>query len=380
MTTVAELYGHEAVEAYSPPSVAATGSNPGLLMGMEIEAEHMPHADRWYRDRIDTLGWNVTTDGSLRGQNNERRAGIGFEPGNAYEFVSRPMRQADLIWSVRAFMQATGITQDAFSSDRTSIHVHVNCQDKDFGFIRSLVYLYAVMEQCIFQFIGHDRANNIYCVPLSSTNLLNRINGFLRSPDNLAGSWIKYTSLNFCPLSEYGTVEFRHMHGTTDVEKLTKWMNIIGRLFRKAEMPFKDLREEIFSLNTTSAYERLFRDIFADDVPYDQAYVALLEEGVLAAKLTEAKVVAPVRETTVAAAPGGLWRNWDEPEVYEDIVPPPAARVNVAPELQGFVNQLIAERRERDRRFLAQVAAAPAVPRPEPPARPVVRNNNRGNR
>lgn len=42
--------------------------------------------------------------------------------------------------------------------------------------------------------------------------------------------WQKYTALNLLPITKYGTVEFRHMHGTNDFDKLCTWINSLSNL------------------------------------------------------------------------------------------------------------------------------------------------------
>ena len=297
MSTIRELFGLEQVV----PFIEGTGP----IMGMEIEAEHLGHGIDWYRRRALAQGWGIDTDGSLRGQNTDRRAGVDEMDGNAFEFISKPMPASALAASLDGLYRECAITERSFESDRTSIHVHVNVQDKTTEYLRGLVYLYAAMERCLFNFVGADRDKNIYCVPLHSTVYLRTLNYWekQKNPAYIAKTWQKYTALNLVPMLTYGTVEFRHMHGTADLYKLRQWLLILTNLFNVADKPFEELREQLFALNTTCAYEDLFNQVFGGIVPYTDEYSELLEEGILTAKMSELQPSTPA----VARPTATLW-------------------------------------------------------------------------
>jgi hypothetical protein len=47
--------------------------------------------------------------------------------------------------------------------------------------------------------------------------------------------WSKYTALNLKRLEDLGTVEFRHLHGSSSAPLLDHWLTIIGRLYSLAQ-------------------------------------------------------------------------------------------------------------------------------------------------
>ena len=74
---------------------------------------------------------------------------------------------------------------------------------------------------------------------------------------------MKYTALNLLPIHDRGTIEFRHMAGTKDIEHLMTWINLILSLKKFA------LRNEpeyiwhrIETLNTTSEYRMFAEEVF----------------------------------------------------------------------------------------------------------------------
>ncbi len=246
--------------------------NPDLIIGLELETEQ---CDRWNADGYigvaDRCNFNTETDGSLRGR--------------AYEFISRPMRSDHALGAMAEFFRQTGFTEANYS-DRCSVHVHVNCTDMTLEQVSNVALIYSVFEEILFEYVGHHRETNIFCIPWNQCLAQYKlIENFLSAPGNQVAAWNKYTALNLIPLQTQGTVEFRQMHGTCDMEKLTTWINLIGAMFlyaKKAEL--KDLTETIKTLNTTSHYEAFFRDVLQNILPYNEVYQQRLEEGIILAK------------------------------------------------------------------------------------------------
>lgn len=243
---------------------------PGLVIGVELETESVSH-------RLDLGAYEkplnifAKTDASLR--------------GNAYEFITKPMRSDHCLSALKQFFTLTGFNEDNYS-DRCSVHVHVNCTDMELSQVSSVALLYTVLEEILFEFVGHNRDTNIYCIPWSHCRAhLNLVQKFLSNAYGVLNNWNKYTALNLIPLHSLGTVEFRQMHGTADMEKLTTWINLIGAIFKYAKaVGLKDLMEEIKTLNTTSEYEMFFTKVTAGQLPYNDVYREKLEAGIIFAK------------------------------------------------------------------------------------------------
>lgn len=285
--TIKDFFGHREIKPFvmkGLPSLTR-GTNPTLLMGMELEVENCPQNDEWYADYTNKFGWTTTTDDSLRGAN--LRNNRVQTNGNAFEFISKVHPQSQLMYSLEEFMKVTKFNDDNYT-DRTSVHVHVNCLDLTFDQISSLALLYTTVEEILFKFVGENRENNIYCIPWSGCRINHDIVDKLENEGATAvKKWAKYTALNLTPLCTQGTVEFRHMHGTADVGKLTTWLNIIGALFRYAtQRSLTDVVEEIKTLNSTSEYEVFFNTVFGGTLLYSDEYREALESGVIVAKFS----------------------------------------------------------------------------------------------
>lgn len=281
--TIQEVYGVRPPKPFVMKGAERRGSNPDLMLGIELEIENCSGNADTYIEMLTKYGWVVTTDDSLRGANLGRRGVVA--QGNAFEFISKPMTQATALMSLESFFAATKFTEANYT-DRTSVHVHANCLDWTFEQISALALLYTVVEEVLFKFIGNNRENNIYCIPWSHCRMNHDMVDRLETEGPVTiKRWQKYTALNLVPLASQGTVEFRHMNGTADVARLHKWINIIGALMGYAKQrELTALIDEVKALNSTSEYEVFFNQVFGGILQYEAGYRESLESGVLIAK------------------------------------------------------------------------------------------------
>lgn len=215
-------------------------------VGFEVEVEGVPNLlvsneiDHHDTDATSRKAeWIIKTDGSLR--------------NNGAEIVTNIL---DIEEAPRVFSEILeALRGDEYDfSTRTSIHVHVNVIDMSPVQLKAFLYLYLLVEPLLYKFVARHRQDNIYCNRLSET--------YNRLPSET--NWSKYTGLNLCPVSSLGTVEFRQLEGTSDIQKFTTWVNIIGDLYRAAYRvteDFDSLFQEIAGLNTDSAYQQFLEQV-----------------------------------------------------------------------------------------------------------------------
>ena len=206
------------------------------MVGIEIEAEGVPNAD----DMAYGM-WNMHSDGSLR--------------NHGAEFSSTPIKAhyAPLALALAKVL----LPENVQFTHRTSIHVHLNMCDVDVNTVWSMALAYLPLEKFFFKVAGSQRANSIFCVPMSETRDLEHVFSITNSRVYLE----KYSAVNFRPLiggpdhPRFGTIEFRHMEGNLDLPRLVLWIQMIVALktFAKAVKP-DELVEIIAGLNTTSQY------------------------------------------------------------------------------------------------------------------------------
>lgn len=195
-------------ETYVAAQPKFTDRAAPLFVGLECEIEHIID-----HGKVNSNLFNITTDGSLR--------------NNGYEYVSVPLPVNEAVTSFRGLHAALVKGPECFTH-RTSIHVHANCCNLDELEVRSIVLTYALFEEAFFAMVDKSRRNNIHCVALTETYLPSIYSCGLPL---MIQKWHKYTALNLKPLKEYGTIEFRHMHGNSDLQLVTEWLGIIERLF-----------------------------------------------------------------------------------------------------------------------------------------------------
>lgn len=269
MKTIRELLGLEQVVGKNyNKAVALPNPDPILLYGVELEIEHCEQYDNW---RV--AGITATEDGSLR--------------NFGKEFITVPMSYSNLAFCLNTFFTKAKLTEENYS-ERTSVHIHANVQDLTMPQVGTICLLYTVFEPLFYAFAGGDRDKNIFCVPWSETSLSqNYITNFVDGGLNSVKRWQKYTGLNILPVFKQGTLEFRHLPGTNDLQRILTWCRIIARLWQWARNnDFYETREQICSLNTNSHYGQFFEKVFAEEAQalYCRNFEELLEEGVLSVK------------------------------------------------------------------------------------------------
>lgn len=290
---IAELFGLKPPKVYKGKNAPEKTTNDDLLVGLELEVENLPNGYDWYVTNAGAF-WTVAEDGSLRPR------------GQAWEFISKPAQLGLAMMETRLLFEKMKWT-DANYSDRCSIHVHTNVQDFTKEQMANLSMVYPVFEAVLFEFVNHYkkreeqgycRDTNLYCIPWSdcrmNRNFITRFfddpNGFIGNADAVRRfggrtNWQKYTALNLLPVADKGTVEWRHMHGTADMDKLSIWLNMIGSIMRFCkEQSFDDIVKTIKVLNDVSTYQTFFNSVLGNTLPYKEGYRAAMATGVVAAK------------------------------------------------------------------------------------------------
>lgn len=246
MPTIVEEYGLRQVEPYTPVALTKVETKGVVtseeLIGIEVEVEN-------YQGGNGNLNraWAQIEDGSLR--------------NNGVEFITKPIKAIHAPACLQYLMHSY-LNTDVCYSPRTSVHIHLNVQDLVLSQVQDIIMLYAVFEKLFYKYAGRGRQKNIYCVPMSDCDLMPHLTD--RGHDRLR-TWSKYTGLNVLTISNYGTIEFRHMHGTNDVEKLSTWINLICRFKAYVkENSSKHIRSLIAEMNDGFDFPRLMHEVFGD--------------------------------------------------------------------------------------------------------------------
>lgn len=209
------LYNHKVSSLFSKQNVYKKGEEVGIEV--ECEGRGLP---------VEMLShWKCTRDGSLR------NGGI--------EYVLRKPYPRDKVETALKYLdrkiKETGARLDM--SNRTSVHVHVNCMDLSMKQTISYICMYLLFEELLMQYCGKDRHGNLFCLDAQSADYLV---GYMREAIQqdtysiLGTDELRYASINVTALQKFGSLEFRALRGTADVKTIKTWVDILLRLKDKA--------------------------------------------------------------------------------------------------------------------------------------------------
>jgi hypothetical protein len=126
--------------------------------------------------------------------------------------------------------------------------------------VKTMVLLYALFEDFFFMMVKPNRKDNIHCVPLTFTPLPMH---YKKNLHTYIKVWSKYTALNLKRLTDLGTVEFRHLHGTNDPKELSDWLMVLENLWLLCQTEDVDARSLGDKPTIALWFDRLF-----ENVPY----------------------------------------------------------------------------------------------------------------
>jgi Putative amidoligase enzyme len=205
--------------------------------------------------------WNTEMDGSLRGESIEL---VLKAPAPRHLIPARLNKMKEMV--SHCAIKDTG---------RAGIHIHVNIQDLTPREYAQFLVMYLIFEEVLVDWCGTDRVGNLFCLRASDANYgLQIIRSALQSFrfGLLDTDGIRYASINLKATATYGSLEFRALRSTTDVDVILKWIYILLKLkdtARKYESP-ADIVEELSVLGV----EGFFNEILGEfEIPFDHMQV-----------------------------------------------------------------------------------------------------------
>jgi hypothetical protein len=266
MTTVQEQFNMHNTAG------AAVCNSRDFLCGVELEIEDIKSTDDVSANYGDVI---IEQDHSLR--------------NNGLEFKYGPVTYNEALNRFNGIWKHLKVGKNPFS-ERTSIHVHVNARCLTVEEARQLVLVYALYEPLFFKFVGDERKNNIFCVPLNYTSLPNTYKSNLVA---MHKAWSKYTAFNICPMGPgkdgsacHGTIEFRHMYGTKDPEVFKKWLTTLKELYTFVEKNTGfDIIKTILSGKDMASYASVVIPTIANGLSMGQIN-NLIEDSLIDVKLS----------------------------------------------------------------------------------------------
>ena len=251
MSSVRDIFNHsESSRTYKPSSFFIL---PDCMIGVEFEYEDAitygvsPEVAEYYR---------TVADGSLR--------------DGGVEFVFREPLFGEDIKKALTVMCTEAKKNGYTTGPRTSTHVHMDCRDLSGAELHKLAVLYSATERALFYFAGKGREPSNFCIPWFRSNTYFRYIALLKKdpldPEKIRDAYTniqRYSALNWAALAEHGSLEFRHMGGTKDSQKVEDWINIIMCL-KKAAKEWKREGYDILLHVSKIGVHAFMREIFGD--------------------------------------------------------------------------------------------------------------------
>jgi len=302
----------------------------GQRVGIELEYEGFSSA-RFLDSDLKVNRWYLERDPSLR--------------GGGMELISHVLMPGHLD---SAYKEATAIIRasTAKANIRCGVHVHLNMSDVTLTHLWNTIVLYILAEPSIFKQFADGREGSHFCVPLWSNAMfaqtlyndmrhlrvgyakmklqkapkmrraaraqpgmfhvldddlqraveaqapIARVHDPVQElPDLGLFHCIKYSALNFRPLTSLGTIEFRQHPATTDMKKVDAWVQFLMGL-RDLAGEYKDpldILDEYEESGLLRLQDTLQLDqVNVDDLDQEEAEdVATMAAGHIAAPWTD---------------------------------------------------------------------------------------------
>lgn len=252
--------------------VADPGFNMCITMGrkatkgavgleIEVEGNKFPKPDGYAGTHTpvkmpDLSFWSYVHDGSLRGVDNAE-----YILNKPIEFSEIPAAMKELFDCLNAY----GSVLD--ESNRTSTHVHLNCQEFHLNRLTSLMALWYTFEEILTAWCGEHRVGNLFCLrAMDAPAIIAQLRKFIKNDGKSALSeHLHYAGLNAHALHKFGSVEVRTLRGCSDPQTILDWVGILER-FYTLSAEFTDPRDICGAFSSEGPLS-FFDTILGDKVP-----------------------------------------------------------------------------------------------------------------
>lgn len=219
---------------------------------VEVEGKRLPIAGQF--EFFDEY-WNVERDGSLKA-------------AESAEYVFKKPLSLDetkeaLDTLVKAYEEAKSKPTESI---RAGVHLHVNIQNYPPLELLTLATTYYVLEDHIVHWCGQERVGNHFCLRLQDAEgIVHSLEQACQTKDwrHLNTDQIRYAALNWASMFKHGSLEFRCMRSTQDIEEIFKFVLIIDRLVKGAKK-FRDPRDVLASFSEMNGIEGFIKFVMDD--------------------------------------------------------------------------------------------------------------------
>lgn len=180
-----------------------------LAFELEVEGSGLPGMRNKY--------WSSHADGSLK------LGGI--------EYVHKGPQELDAVYESLKNLEAKIVESGAevYESERTSVHTHLNMNDKSLRQVLQVAVAYYMLEEALMNHCGESRRGNLFCLTMKQApKVLDYMQSFVDGNTRVNGDTYRYASLNFGALKKFGSLENRTMRGYYDVDHLQGWARMLS--------------------------------------------------------------------------------------------------------------------------------------------------------
>jgi len=252
--TIGEDLGFEVdTKTYAPDDRLVL---PHCLLGLEFEFEKVHNEEPLPVKEAWTQLWRHKPDGSLH------------DAGREFVFDA-PLFGADAILAIDKLLTVARAKKWVVNI-RTGLHVHHDARDMTREELGRECTLYALLEKSIYNYVGNNREENVFCMPWFAAFLATTSVKYIMESDGanlrFASSRLadeKYAGLNLDTLARFGSIEWRHALASTESDDVLRWINVVLR-FKEAAMRMKHSNIALVRMAKTDPLG------FAEDVLRDQ--------------------------------------------------------------------------------------------------------------
>lgn len=196
--------------------------------------------------------WEGHEDGSLR------NFGLEF-------VTTQPLSLPGIKTALRKWGEYFGPIEFIKDAPATSVHVHMNFQNEEIVTLGNFLTTYTIVENILLEVSGEARRSNLFALPMrvaeQQVNTICQI--FKRWSDGgycpLPMNHHKYSALNVSSLTYFGSIETRSFRGTTDVNVISGWIDILDDLLTFSRKPTSP--NEVMYMAKNSLFD-FFTEVF----------------------------------------------------------------------------------------------------------------------
>ena len=219
-------------------------------IGLEIECEGM----NLFNSPLNY--WSCHSDGSLRQYK-------GHPP---VEYVlTEPLNYSTLVTALD-YLNYNLLKTKSFlvTSSRTSVHVHINCQQLTVKQLFNYILLYIIFEEILIEKFAPERAGNLFCLRAKDSEFYLSMLENAITKHSFQG-WkeeLRYSACNISSIPKFGSLEFRSLRGTVDSGTILNWVCMLLNLKQAAlsyESPIS-IVEDFLNLGPLPFFRKIFSD------------------------------------------------------------------------------------------------------------------------